>query len=140
MDDKVIETQVIGPGIPNVPSPAVPQTSGAAATVGIQPKAGVHDGLPLLPPNSHEASLEPTLEPDGVYDRIGRLPPGAIVTEDGLATLLGKNCRETVKRAVERGELPPPIKLMGRNCWTAGRIVGFLERRLEAAERKISRL
>lgn len=76
----------------------------------------------------------------GVYAELGRLPPGAIVSESGLAQIFGRECRETVKRAVDRGELPPPVKFMGQNCWTAGRLVAWFEKRLDAEERKYSRL
>ncbi|HLX64063.1 MAG TPA: hypothetical protein VKX17_22515 [Planctomycetota bacterium] len=76
----------------------------------------------------------------GIYLELGNLPPATILTEDGLAGMLGKACRESIKRAVARGELPPPAKLMGKNCWTAGRIVQFFEERLDAEARKVARL
>ena len=49
---------------------------------------------------------------------------------------MGRACRETIKRAVERGELPRPVRLMGKNTWTAGAIVRHLEARLEAEARR----
>lgn len=95
---------------------------------------------------TNETATAPTpdneQEPQAVLvcEEIGKIPTGSIVYEDGLALMFGKNCRETIKRAVERGELPPPVKLMGRNCWTAGRIICYIEQRLEAEERRHVRL
>lgn len=50
----------------------------------------------------------------------------------GLARIF-KRCSTSVKRAVERGELPPPIRLFGAPTWTAGALLQHLEKRLEAA-------
>jgi len=76
----------------------------------------------------------------GVYAGLGSLPSATVIDEDGLAALFGKACRESVKRAVERGELPPPIKIMGKNAWTVGYLIRFFESRLEAESRKYARL
>jgi hypothetical protein len=62
------------------------------------------------------------------------------VTEEALATILGKSCRESVKRAVDRGELPPPVRLMGKNTWTARVIIEHIETRLRTAAQKFSSL
>jgi hypothetical protein len=75
----------------------------------------------------------------GVYSSLGALPPGALVTEEGLAKLLGK-CRASIKHAVRRGELPRPVRLMGKNTWTAGAIVRHFERRLSSEDIKLQRL
>lgn len=76
----------------------------------------------------------------GVYRELGTLPPATVITEDGLAAIMGKRCRESIKRAVGRGELPQPVKIMGANCWTVGAVVKHLEGRLEAEARKVARL
>ncbi len=78
-------------------------------------------------------------QPVGVFKRLGSLPTGALVTEDGLAHLLGKGCRESIKRAVVRGELPQPVKLMGKNTWTARIIIEHIEQRLAAEARRSAR-
>ena len=75
----------------------------------------------------------------GVFADIGALPPGALVTEAGLARILGK-CTASIRHAVDRGELPRPARLMGKNTWTAGAIVRHHEARLEAEARKFARL
>jgi len=89
-------------------------------------------------------TLEAT-EPDaeagpGIYLELGKLPPSTVITEDGLAGIMGKICRESIKRAVGRGELPQPVKIMGKNVWTVGAIVKHLEDRLESEARKVARL
>ena len=75
----------------------------------------------------------------GIVEALGELGPGAWITEAGLARLLGK-CTASIKAAVERGELPRPAKLMGKNTWTAGALVRHLEARLEHEARKFARL
>ena len=37
------------------------------------------------------------------------------------------------KRAVERGELPPPVRLFGRPCWTVEHVLAHVNARLQAA-------
>ena len=76
----------------------------------------------------------------GVFPELGALPPSTPITEDGLAQLLGKSCRETIKRAVARGELPPPVRLLGKNTWTVGAIIQHLEDRLKDTARRFSRM
>ncbi len=63
---------------------------------------------------------------------LGELGDGALITESGLAKIL---CRHpaSVKRAVDRLELPPPIHLMKRPLWTVGALLRHLERRLDDA-------
>ena len=71
----------------------------------------------------------------GVIAELGELGSGAVVTEEGVAQLFNR-CTVSVKRAVIRGELPPPCRLFGSNAWTVGTLVGHIERRLgEAAEK-----
>lgn len=73
----------------------------------------------------------------GIFTAFGTMPSSTVLSEDGLATIMGKNCRESIKRAVERGELPQPTKLMGKNCWTAGKIVAHIEASLDAEARRV---
>lgn len=69
----------------------------------------------------------------GVIERLGRLEAGSIISERQLAQMFGR-CAETVKRAIGRGELPKPVRLLGENCWTVGTILAHIERRLHEAE------
>lgn len=64
------------------------------------------------------------------------LLPATIVTEAQLAQALGRH-PVTIKRAVERGELPPPVRLMGKPTWTGAVILKHLESRLEQARESV---
>jgi len=71
----------------------------------------------------------------GIIERLAHLPPGALITESGLADIFGK-CRESIKSAVDRGELPHPVRIMGKPTWTAGAIIRHVEDMLAAEARK----
>jgi len=86
--------------------------------------------------NDNAGDSVPGTELPGVFAQIGALPPGALVTEEGLARLLGKKCTASIKDAVERNEFPRPARLMGKNTWTAGAIIRHHEARLEAEARR----
>lgn len=75
----------------------------------------------------------------GIIAILGDLPKGAIVTEEGLATMFDRHIA-SVKRAVQRGELPAPARLFGGNCWTAGVLVHHIEERLAQAAQETERL
>src|SRR4051812_31762628 len=53
----------------------------------------------------------PENEGDGIFAGLAALPPGTIVTLGGLAKLLGK-CEASIIDAVERDELPRPVRIM----------------------------
>lgn len=71
----------------------------------------------------------------GVVTEIGALPTGAFVTLDGLSKMLHRH-PASIRRAVERGELPRPTRLLGEPTWTAGVIVRHIETRLEGAAKE----
>ena len=73
----------------------------------------------------------------GIITALGE--PDAVITEAGLAKLFGR-CTVSVKRAVERGELPPPVRLFGQNTWTVGVISAHLEHRLKMAAKEAKQL
>lgn len=75
---------------------------------------------------------------NGVVRAIADLPDDAIITEDGLARLLGK-CRVSIKRAVRRHELPEPVGWFGQRAWTAKAIRDHLDGRLSAAQHNIQK-
>ena len=69
---------------------------------------------------------------------LGRLPAGTILDERRLAEMF--DCHPaSIKRAVKRGELPAPVRMFGRPCWTAGAIVRYVEARLTEAQREAER-
>ena len=97
---------------------------------------------------NEEEVPEKTRAPEvpGVMQELGKLPAGAIVSEAALAGMLRRHpC--SIRRAVRRGELPPPVRLCGHPAWTAGHLVRYVENRLadaareaEQEKRRISRL
>jgi hypothetical protein len=74
----------------------------------------------------------------GIIAALGELQPGAIVTEEGMARLFHRHV-VSVKRAVERGELPPPCRLFGTRVWTAGALIRYIERQLDKAAQEAER-
>ena len=74
----------------------------------------------------------------GVWRELGDLPPGAIITERGLARVFRRS-QATIKRAVQRGELPPSTRLLGVPAWTVGAILRHVEARLEAEQKDANR-
>lgn len=74
----------------------------------------------------------------GIIATLGDLKPGSIITEEGVACLFKRHIT-SVKRAVQRGELPPPCRLFGVGVWTAGAIVRHIEQRLEQAAKDARR-
>ena len=97
-------------------------------------------------PSEEPADGEGSLQLPGVIPLLGEMKSRTVITEEGVARLFGR-CTTTVKRAVERGELPPPCRLFGQNTWTVGVLMGHIENRLEEAaaekaafERKIKQL
>lgn len=68
----------------------------------------------------------------GIVAELGKLGPGAVLFEEGFARLIGKH-PISLKRAVKRGEIPPPVHWMGKPAWTVGAIIRHLDERLATA-------
>lgn len=80
-------------------------------------------------------SEDESLFTNGVAKTLGHLPGETPITEKGLAGMLG--CHQiTIKRAVQRGELPPPTRLCGQPLWTARAVIAHIEERLASAARQ----
>lgn len=71
----------------------------------------------------------------GVIAVLGQLRSGTIITEEGVAYLFKRHVT-SVKRAVQRGELPPPCRLFGTNTWTVGTLISHIEKRLQQAQKE----
>ena len=69
-----------------------------------------------------------------IISEIGALPPHTLIFEKGLCEIF-KRHSASVKRAIARGELPPPIRLFGQPVWTADVINKHFEARFEEAAR-----
>ena len=61
----------------------------------------------------------------GVCSSLAALLPTAHIDAAALATMLNRS-KKSVQRAVRRGELPRPFKLLGKHMWMAGAIVEHL--------------
>jgi len=95
--------------------------------------SGQDDTLPL----NMEEGIDGNSLP-GIIAVLGELKPGALVTEEGIAHLFHRHV-VSVKRAVQRGELPPPGRLFGVNVWTAGALIRYIESRLDQAAQEAAR-
>jgi len=69
-----------------------------------------------------------------VLDELARLPERAMLDEGALAKALHVAPR-TLRRMVNRWQLPPPVPLGGRSVWFAGRVLAFIEAGMIRAER-----
>jgi hypothetical protein len=68
----------------------------------------------------------------GIIALLGQLGSGAIITEEGIGRLFGRHA-DSVKRAVDRGELPTPVKMFGKPTWTVGILLNHINARLAKA-------
>jgi hypothetical protein len=74
----------------------------------------------------------------GIIHVLAELPPDAIIDEVALAEIFHRH-PVSIRRAVGRGELPPPVRLFGQRTWTARAILSHLDERLEAARQNRER-
>lgn len=70
----------------------------------------------------------------GVIVGLADLPASAMLTASGLAKALCV-CERSVTRLVARGELPSPISMGNKKVWLVGRVLDFISKRMEQAER-----
>ena len=97
----------------------------------INTKPGEH----LLPKGNETDGLDLP----GVIEDLGSLPPKSLITDDGVARIFGRHVA-SVKRAVDRGELPPPVRIFGKSSWTVEAITEHIAKRLaKAADQRESR-
>src|SRR5438132_13696408 len=81
---------------------------------------------PSLPPEPQD--VEPDLE---IMTALAVLPPQTLLSQYKLAQMVRRHVT-SVKRAIQRGELPPPVPLFGANVWTVAAILEHISARLEA--------
>jgi hypothetical protein len=75
----------------------------------------------------------------GIIRELGDLPADAVISEQALAKMFDRH-RVSIKRAVERGELPPSIRLFGEPVWTVKALREHLTKRLDAAKKESEQL
>ena len=69
----------------------------------------------------------------GMIVELAKLPPGTLLTVNGMARIFGKS-PNTIMRAVGEGRLPKPFRIFSENCWRAGDVDVFLQRRMQDAQ------
>ena len=72
--------------------------------------------------------------PLGIVAELGQLGSSTLISESELARIF-KRHPVSIKRAVSRGELPPPARLLGGPVWTAGVLIKYIEDRLAKAQK-----
>jgi len=82
---------------------------------------------------------EPETTSFQIIREIGDLPPEAVISEQALAKIFDRH-RVSIKRAVERGELPPSIRLFGEPIWTIKALREHLGKRLDEAKKESEQL
>ncbi len=92
-------------------------------------EAGEGAGIPLCVPDDGSGLL---------IDDLARLPEKAIVDEKRLATMLRVTTR-TIRRMIDRLELPPPVRMRGRSVWFAGLVLSYIEEKAMQSARAASR-
>lgn len=75
----------------------------------------------------------------GIIRELGDLPAETVITEQGLAKIFDRH-RVSIKRAVERRELPPGVRLFGEPVWTIKALREHLAKRLDAAKKETEQL
>jgi len=78
---------------------------------------------------------EPT---GGIVTALAELPSDAHLDAEALGCILGR-CKKTIQRAVRRGELPPPIKFMGKHVWLVRSILAHMENLQDKAIKQANR-
>ena len=71
----------------------------------------------------------------GIIVELAKLPPGTLLTVNGMAQIFGKS-PNTIMRAVGEGRLPKPFRIFSENCWRAGDVDVFLQRRMQDAQQR----
>mgnify|MGYP001368255042 CR=1 FL=1 len=79
----------------------------------------------------------PTEQTD-IIRALAELPDTAIVSEKAIARIFDRHI-DSVRRAVQRDELPEPVRLFGQPSWTVRMLVQHLEARLEKASQEAKR-
>ena len=74
-------------------------------------------------------------ESESALARLGSEGDNIIISLNDLTQIFHRHT-DTIKRAIERGELPPPVRFMGLQVWTAKVIIRHIEERLAEAERE----
>jgi hypothetical protein len=76
---------------------------------------------------------------DGIIRELGSLAEHTVLYESALAAMFHRH-KVSIKRAVERGELPPGAKMFGEQAWTVKAIREHITERLAKAAKEAEKL
>ena len=79
------------------------------------------------------ANKEMETSDTGIVRELGDMSSGTVVSEIALARMF-KRSTTTIRRAVARGELPPPMRMFGGNAWTIYSLQEHFRKRLDDEE------
>ncbi len=85
-----------------------------------------------------DANDQKTTDRGGIIAALAELPPDTIIDEAGLARIFHRH-PVSIKRAIRRGELPPGVRLFGKQTWTARAVLDHLDKRLAKAKEETER-
>jgi predicted DNA-binding transcriptional regulator AlpA len=85
-----------------------------------------------------EAQESKSAETTGIILGLAALPEKAILTEAALAKTIGVTQR-TIRRMVQRNEIPPPVPFAGQAVWFAGGVLAYIQTRIDRRLRDVSR-
>lgn len=74
-----------------------------------------------------------------VIQQLGYYPPNTLISEQGLARLFHRHV-SSVRRAVQRDDLPPPIRIFTEDYWTVQSLTQHFAERLDTAKQKAAKL
>ncbi len=63
----------------------------------------------------------------GIYKRLNELDPHDLLTYDGMREIFDCGSDDAINDAVDRGELPPPIKFFGNHMWLASMVIQHIQ-------------
>lgn len=90
-------------------------------------------------PEPVQARIEaPVFQKGKLIVELALLPPGALLDECAMAEVFAVTKR-TIRRMVNKQELPPPISLAGRSTWVAGSVVQHIADRVDEASQRAGR-
>ena len=70
-----------------------------------------------------------------MIDELFKMDEKTIISIHEMAKIFQKSSL-SVRRAVQRNELPPPVKLLGRDSWLVGNILKHFSNRLDTAKKQ----
>ena len=92
-----------------------------------------NEGLTACAVAEVEADMQEPTPADSFSEfcaNLAKLPADTMLPEEALMKMLNKS-RKSIRRSVDRGELPAPVRVMGKRVWTVSSIVQHIQNRLK---------